>query len=68
MKKNIVLLLLISFCGGTEMTDGSLIITTNTSEETTTNTSKETTTTLLEEAIPKSDNYLDYRDVIKVVI
>ena len=63
MKKNIVLLLLISFCGGTEMTEGSLIITTNSSQETTTNTSQETTTSLLEEAIPKSDNYLDYRDV-----
>ena len=51
-------------CGGSELTEGSLIITTDTAQDTTTTIKVEDiATTIPEENIPESDNYLDYRDV-----
>ena len=51
-------------CGGSELTEGSLIITTDTDLDTTTTiTVEDIATTIPEENIPQSDNYLDYRDV-----
>lgn len=51
-------------CGGSELTEGSLIITTDTAQDTTTTiTVEDIATTIPEENIPQSDNYLDYRDV-----
>ena len=51
-------------CGGSELTEGSLVITTDTAQDTTTNiTVEDIATTIPEENIPQSDNYLDYRDV-----
>ena len=51
-------------CGGSELTEGSLVITTDTAQDTTTTiTVDDIATTIPEENIPQSDNYLDYRDV-----
>ena len=51
-------------CGGSELTEGSLVITTDTDQDTTTtNAVEDIATTIPEENIPESDNYLDYRDV-----
>ena len=51
-------------CGGSELTEGSLVITTDTTQDTTTTiTVDDIATTIPEENIPQSDNYLDYRDV-----
>ena len=51
-------------CGGSELTEGSLIITTDTAQDTTTTiTVEDIATTIPQENIPESDNYLDYRDV-----
>ena len=51
-------------CGGSELTEGSLIITTDTAQDTTTTiTVEDIVTTIPEENIPQPENYLDYRDV-----
>ena len=64
MKKYILFLLIFIVCGGSELTEGSLIITTDTTKDTTTTiTVEDIATTIPEENIPQSDNYLDYRDV-----
>lgn len=64
MKKYILFLSIFIVCGGSELTEGSLIITTDTSQDTTTTiTVEDIATTIPEENIPQSDNYLDYRDV-----
>ena len=64
MKKYILFLSIFIVCGGSELTEGSLIITTDTTQDTTTTiTVEEIATTTPEENIPQSDNYLDYRDV-----
>jgi len=64
MKKYILFLSIFIVCGGSELTEGSLIITTDTDLDTTTTiTGEDIATTIPEENIPQSDNYLDYRDV-----
>ena len=64
MKKYILFLSIFIVCGGSELTEGSLIITTDTAQDTTTTiTVEDIATTIPEENIPQSDNYLDYRDV-----
>ena len=64
MKKYILFLSIFIVCGGSELTEGSLIITTDTDLDTTTTiTVEDIATTIPEENIPQSDNYLDYRDV-----
>tara|TARA_A100001011_G_C14278329_1_gene830357 strand:+ start:836 stop:1963 length:1128 start_codon:yes stop_codon:yes gene_type:complete len=64
MKKYILFLSIFIMCGGSELTEGSLVITTDTAQDTTTNiTVEDIATTIPEENIPQSDNYLDYRDV-----
>ena len=64
MKKYILFLSIFIVCGGSELTEGSLIITTDTAQDTTTTiTVEDIATTISEENIPQSDNYLDYRDV-----
>ena len=64
MKKYILFLSIFIVCGGSELTEGSLIITTDTAQDTTTTiTVEDIATTIPEENIPESDNYLDYRDV-----
>jgi hypothetical protein len=64
MKKYILFLSIFIMCGGSELTEGSLIITTDTAQDTTTTiTVEDIATTIPEENIPQSDNYLDYRDV-----
>ncbi len=64
MKKYILFLSIFIVCGGSELTEGSLIITTDTTQDTTTTiTVEDIATTTPEENIPQSDNYLDYRDV-----
>jgi len=64
MKKYILFLSIFIVCGGSELTEGSLIITTDTAQDTTmTITVEDIATTTPEENIPQSDNYLDYRDV-----
>jgi hypothetical protein len=64
MKKYILFLSIFIMCGGSELTEGSLIITTDTTKDTTTTiTVEDIATTIPEENIPQSDNYLDYRDV-----
>ena len=63
MKKYILFLSIFIVCGGSELTEGSLIITTDTAQDTTTITVEDIATTIPEENIPQSDNYLDYRDV-----
>ena len=64
MKKYIIFLSIFIMCGGSELTEGSLVITTDTAQDTTTNiTVEDIATTIPEENIPQSDNYLDYRDV-----
>lgn len=64
MKKNILFLSIFIMCGGSELTEGSLVITTDTAQDTTTTiTVEDIATTIPEENIPQSDNYLDYRDV-----
>jgi len=64
MKKYILFLSIFIMCGGSELTEGSLVITTDTDQDTTTtNAVEDIATTIPEENIPESDNYLDYRDV-----
>ena len=64
MKKYILFLSIFIVCGGSELTEGSLIITTDTAQDTTTTiTVEDIATTIPQENIPESDNYLDYRDV-----
>lgn len=64
MKKYILFLSIFIMCGGSELTEGSLVITTDTAQDTTTTiTVEDIATTIPEENIPQSDNYLDYRDV-----
>ena len=64
MKKYILFLSIFIVCGGSELTEGSLIITTDTDLDTTTTfTVEDIATTIPEENIPQSDNYLDNRDV-----
>jgi hypothetical protein len=64
MKKYILFLSIFIMCGGSELTEGSLIISTDTAQDTTTTiTVEDIATTIPEENIPQSDNYLDYRDV-----
>ena len=64
MKKYILFLSIFIVCGGSELTEGSLIITTDTTQDTTTTiTVEDIATTTPEENIPQSDNYLDYRDI-----
>lgn len=64
MKKYILFLSIFIVCGGSELTEGSLIITTDTAQDTTTTiTVEDIATTTPDENIPQSDNYLDYRDV-----
>ena len=64
MKKYILFLSIFIVCGGSELTEGSLIITTDTDLDTTTTiTVEDIATTIPEENTPQSDNYLDYRDV-----
>ena len=64
MKKYILFLSIFIVCGGSALTEGSLIITTDTAQDTTTTiTVEDIATTIPEENIPQSDNYLDYRDV-----
>ena len=64
MKKYILFLSIFIVCGGSELTEGSLIITTDTAQDTTmTITVEDIATTIPQENIPESDNYLDYRDV-----
>jgi hypothetical protein len=64
MKKYILFLSIFIMCGGSELTEGSLIITTDTAQDTTTTiTVEDIATTIPEENISQSDNYLDYRDV-----
>ena len=64
MKKYILFLSIFIVCGGSELTEGSLIITTDTTQDTTTTiTVEDIATTTPDENIPQSDNYLDYRDV-----
>ena len=61
MKKYILFLSIFIVCGGSELTEGSLIITTDTDLDTTTTiTVEDIATTIPEENIPQSDNYLDY--------
>ena len=64
MKKYILLFSIFIVCGGSELTEESLIITTETAQDTTTTiTVEDIAMTIPEENIPDSDNYLDYRDV-----
>jgi hypothetical protein len=64
MKKYILFLSIFIMCGGSELTEGSLIISTDTAQDTTTTiTVEDIATTIPEENIPQSYNYLDYRDV-----
>ncbi len=64
MKKYILFLSIFIVCGGSELTEGSLIITTDTTQDTTTTiTVEDIATTTPDENIPQSDNYLDYRDI-----